>query len=608
MALREAGTGVVTEGVVRTGPLSPLEFPDFGPSLADMVIRPTIDARVLVVSADGTEEVLPAIRQVLDYLGTPYTVWVARSRPGALTTALSAGTHGYFQGVILATGGLTYNDRGTWRGALTDAEWRALWDYEASFGVRQATFYTFPTADYGFQNPIALDTTATPLAVSLTVAGRGVFGYLNPDAPLTIRLSYAYLARPLVGVVPLITDAAGNALAAVRTYADGRENLALTFDGNPYLTHTVALSYGVLHWVTRGFFLGERHVYAGAHIDDIFIDNDRPGGGTVRINHRDLTAVADWQRVTQRRPLTANVVLDMAYNALGTDPTEYPGDTLVTTARALQGEFRWINHTYSHENLDATSYGVARVELSRNIASAATLGLSRFSPANLVTPDVSGLNNAAAMRAAADLGVRYVVSDTSQPGGDNPTPNAGRSNASVPTILQIPRRPNNLFYFVSTPTEWVSAYNGLYRAFWGRDLSYAEVLEQESGALLGYLLRGEIDPWMFHQPNLVAYDGARTTLTDLLDRTFARYGALYTLPILSLAMDDLGRRVADRMAYNAAGVTASFIPRESLTLRAARAITVPVTGLRSAGAETYGGQPITWVTVPAGGAVTVPLP
>ena len=45
------------------------------------------DLRVLVLSADGGEPDLPAIRDALDYLGTPYDVHVATDHPGGLTPA-----------------------------------------------------------------------------------------------------------------------------------------------------------------------------------------------------------------------------------------------------------------------------------------------------------------------------------------------------------------------------------------------------------------------------------------------------------------------------------------------------------------------------------------
>ena len=164
------------------------------------------------------------------------------------------------------------------------------------------------------------------------------------------------------------------------------------------------------------------------------------------------------------------------------------------------------------------------------------------------------------MRAAFDAGIRFVVGDTSVSGYDNPSPNAGLYNPLQPQILMIPRRPNNLFYNVSTPDQWMAEYNDLYRSFWGRDLSYNEILDKESDVLLEYLLKGENDPWMFHQPDLRVYGSGRSLLGDLLDQVFAKYGSRVTTPLISPAMEDLGRRVADRMRYNASGVSGTVDP------------------------------------------------
>ena len=77
-----------------------------------VVAAPMLDARLLIISADGTEPVLGAIQQALDYLGTPYDVWIAASRPNQLTGAtLGAGQHSFYQGVILTTGELGYSPR-----------------------------------------------------------------------------------------------------------------------------------------------------------------------------------------------------------------------------------------------------------------------------------------------------------------------------------------------------------------------------------------------------------------------------------------------------------------------------------------------------------------
>ena len=44
---------------------------------------------------------------------------------------------------------------------------------------------------------------------------------------------------------------------------------------------------------------------------------------------------------------------------------------------------------------------------------------------------------------------------------------------------------------------------------------------------------------MFHQTNLAAYDGVHTLLTDLLDRTLAKYSGYVTVPIVSGAVPPL---------------------------------------------------------------------
>ena len=220
-----------------------------------------------------------------------------------------------------------------------------------------------------------------------------------------------------------------------------------------------------------------------------------------------------------------------------------------------------------------------------------------------MTPEYSGLENPLAMRAASEAGVRYVVGDNSKPEWDNPSPNAGFPHPLEPSILVIPRYPNNLGYDVSTPDQWTTQYNDRYRDTWGRNLSYQEILDKESAVLLSYLLKGDIDPWMFHQANLRAYDGIHTTLTDLLDRTLEKYDALVELPILSLTQDEIGRRMAERMRYNEAGVKASVVPGESITITAKKATEVPVTGLRREDAEQY----TSYVGLEAGESVTLPL-
>jgi hypothetical protein len=570
----------------------------------------TVDARLLVICADEDEPGLQSIRQILDTLGTPYDVEVASS-PGVLTAdRLQLGSHGRYQGVVLTTGNLAYSDSASYRSAFSDAEWQTLWNYENAFGVRQVTWYTYPTTDYGFApSPIAGG--ADPVTAALTERGAEVFADVNAHTPLVVADVWSYRASPLRdgATTPLLQTVDGEVLAAIRAYSDGRENLAMTFDGNVHSLHSLQLAYGAIRWVTRGLFLGERRVYMSAQVDDVFLASDIWPESllrTYRMTSRDLDDVLAWQRARRSEPLTASFRFDMAYNGEGTVDDD-DADALENRARAQQAEFKWINHTYTHQNLDAVSYEIARREVGENVRSAAALGFFRFSGQSLVTPEISGLSNGDAMRALFDAGVRYVVSDTSRPEGLPASPNTGIRNPIRLAILEIPRRPTNLFYNVSTPSEWVGEYNEIYRSYWGRDLTFAELLDVESDFLVRYMLRFEVYPWMFHQANFRAYREGQTLLTDLLDATLRKYSALMNLEVQSPEMHELGRRLNERMGYLDAGVRAVITPDSSLSITAARAARVPVTGLDTPTSQRYGGDAIGYVDVLAGETVTLPL-
>jgi hypothetical protein len=319
-----------------------------------------------------------------------------------------------------------------------------------------------------------------------------------------------------------------------------------------------------------------------------------------------LQAVINWQGAIQGQPSLQDFRLDMMFNGEGTTGIYNP-DTLTPKAQANQMVFKWTNHTFSHPYLDNTSYNTTYSEITQNNQIAQQLGFTTFSIQNLITPNVSGLNNPNAMQAAFDAGVRYLVSDTSVAGGNNPSPNAGMYNQHEPGILQIPRRPNNLFYNVTNPEQWRQEYNCLYNSFWGRDLTYQEILDNESNVLLHYVLTGDMDPWMFHETNLRAYDGTHTLLGDLIDQISSKYNEVLILPISSPTLDSLGTQMASRMKYNTAGVTASMVPGQSITITSQGQAVVPVTGLQTAGAESYGGQWISHVSLNAGQSVTISL-
>src|SRR6266550_1455548 len=299
----------------------------------------TIDMKLLVVSNGKTEADFPAIKQILDYLGTPYDVLDMAVNPGGITSSmLSDGScHGHYQGEIFAYGGYIYTLPGM----------SILTSYEQTFGVRQLNWYMYPNKDFGFNYPYngAINSFGTESA-SFTPGGASVFWYTNTNAPVVISNAYIYLGTPLSGselpagasVTPLLSDAFGNALSLIYTLGDGRQYLTQTFDSNPYLMHDLVLAYGLINWVTKGIFLGEYHVYAAAQVDDLFIngsewipgtpctdpithDRTPPDSTTLpffRINAADMTSLVAWQNKFRSDPLLSNFKLTLAFNGIGT--------------------------------------------------------------------------------------------------------------------------------------------------------------------------------------------------------------------------------------------------------------------------------------------------
>src|SRR2546429_6160032 len=144
---------------------------------------PTIDMKLLVVSNGKTEADFPAIKQILDYLGTPYDVLDMAVNPGGITASmLSDGScHGYYQGVIFAYGAYVYTLPGM----------SILTSYEQTFGVRQLNWYMYPNNDFGFNYPYnGTISSAGADSASFTSAGTSVFCIETTATPVAITNDY----------------------------------------------------------------------------------------------------------------------------------------------------------------------------------------------------------------------------------------------------------------------------------------------------------------------------------------------------------------------------------------------------------------------------------
>jgi hypothetical protein len=239
----------------------------------------------------------------------------------------------------------------------------------------------------------------------------------------------------------------------------------------------------------------------------------------------------------------------------------------------------------------------------------------------MVTPGITGLNDSTYVNEAVASGIRYVVTDTSvlntPNNGPNPSPNVGIVNSINSSLYMVPRHANNLFFNVADPDGWAAEYDCIYTGQAPYATYTAEDIKANiSQSFIVNMLKGDMDPQMFHQPNLVAYDGTHSLLSDLVDETFTTYASLYKLPVLSPTLQELAASMQARNNYNLSGVTASIdnantasatvsvtIPSNSPVISA----TIPVTGLNSTGAEVYGGQNISHIQINVGQTQTLPL-
>ncbi len=607
--------------------------------------------KILVLAGNTKETSYQSITTILQQIGVPYQAVVLSSitpdgsgnRLSAVPLSNSATGQGLYQGIILTDS--TFAECGS-SSCLSTADWTTLNTYATQFSVRIASYYTSPAAQWGLL-PAGSDvsyTAASPLNVTLTTAGALVFPYLNsansiPVAGQGTSGITAYLATPTAAqnetTTPLLM-AGAYTVGVTHTTAGGEEILALTMDDAPTLLHSLAFGYGVINWATKGVFLGSRKVYLNPEIDDLLLGNwiyaparhpacESAGNcPTYFETGPDFQATANWQGGVQSNPLFQSFRGTFALNGVGT--TWFPADDPVFAAIASLGsQFWWVSHTWDHTDLDCFTVNTkgacvpatlsqSLAELNQDIAVAPKLGIT-LDQIGMVTPYNGGLANPSFLQAAAQVGIKYIVA-VQYPG----SPNTGIVNPLVPSILEITRMNNNMFYDVSSPLSgvygsWPDEYNDNYgpaglTPIYSQDQTYSQILNIESqGFLLTNLLTYAPYPLAFHMANTTAYDGVHSVYSDLLDATIIKYDNVFTLPVLSVNIEGIAAVLTERTQYNASGVTGVYTPGVSVVLTTTNAATIPVTGMCSqASCGTYGGQTQDDVVMAANSTVTIPLP
>jgi len=545
-----------------------------GPQSLDRSHAP-VALRQLVLAAYPDDFQLPTWCAILDRIGSPYDVMFT-DRETLSGSLLTHDGIGRYSAVFLTSAALLRPDEDGFFVSTMDAlAWSALWDYERAYDVRQVALNAAPGVepqDDGFRCLAEGPTGATPLYLRMTMAGTAVFDYLNPDALLPVADSYLYRTTIASGAntEPLLT-LDGDVVAALTTAPDGREAAALCFTLGAHQPLEEILGYGLLRWATRGVFVGERRHWLNVDIDD-WCDLDGLITGDVI---RDGPAAGASTRAMARAqgglraqfPLASGLTLNLAYNAAPASRQPVPvsaghgrhavdGDDEVWPA----SYFGWINHTYTHPWMETISYEQSIREIADNLSAARMRGLP-VNPAVLKTPGYSGLgvlgvlgdgegrlvdagleaSNPALLRAARDLGVRFMHGDMSYVGHRPSHHNGGTVHPLQPEITLVPDWTTAIPWWAGTPEEVVAGYDD--------DLDYDDIIENEADIALRHLMRGSVYTHTVHRANTFEYLPGRSVTVDWLDRVLSRYSELYRVPLITLDWGSLAEYVEARMSH-----------------------------------------------------------
>jgi hypothetical protein len=578
------------------------------------------------------------------------------------TFADYAGRRAKYQAVILATGDLVHqvaNPDGTvsFPSALADSEWTALTRFEQTFGIRRISDATFPSPVHGLNAPTNTGEQGGNTG-TLTAAGLQLFPYLKGPVPIdnpsaTAVDAFGYQATPAPQVAPaafqtLLSGPNGSSYLGIYTHPDGREEMVSTVDSNENQLHAQILRHGMLSWVTRGVYLGYQRNYYEMQVDDVFLPDARwsttlkrslvdgpttapdetqcdpaantpdefvGGGGAaitpppvapapaglpacnpIRMTAADVTRLLTWQNANGIR-------LDMVFNGSGSaeflEDTALASDPLLAAFLANKSQFRWINHTFTHLQLDPLTQAQLMSEVGDNI----NWGLQQGLPMDreeLVTGEHSGLHNAAMPATLDALGVKWIAADNSR----EPTP-YGIGGATT-----VPRYPSNVYYNVETHAEQLDEYNYIYlpppagkcvnsatNTCRTTPATWAEYVDSEAGIMFRHVMGNDPRPHFAHQSNL-AGDGV---LYSVVGELLRRYRLYFSPQLVQLTHKEIGQSIARQAGWAqnlAAGRVTGYLQDGLVHVSTTATMPVPVTGTPQG--ELYGGERSGWFTVAPG--------
>jgi hypothetical protein len=563
-------------------------------------VSPSVDARVLLLAADEADPTTQAWVRQLRRLGGLFDLLLPSAlQPLLVSDLVDESGHGRYNAIIMTTDSSQFL-----------ASMDVLMRYRRAFSVRQLAAFEYPRPQVGLDDPLGQDLSGS--LPQLTEAGRLVFPYLRGSVPID-HGTFGYLSDSVDrACFTALLSLADRPLVGLTTGADGTEEMVVTVNYADTLIHWRLLARGLLTWVTRGVHLGMGHHLLSCHVDDVFLSSAPPAFDeatepiSVRMTAEDVEALVQWQ--TQH-----DMTLDLAFNGAG---AALSGDGLTDALLRHKEQFRWLNHTWGHLDLDgrATEDRGAVCwpdadsicqQIERNRQWADRLGV-RASATALVTGGHSGLSNPHLPAALVRCGISVIATDASRE----------PSKAHIGAATAVPRHPTNISTHVTTCNEMLEDYNDRYSPV----SDCTQLIDLEARIILRHMLSHDPRPTFGHQANIT---GERPLLA-VLERTLDLYREYVSeeAPVLNLSMDaiaqELDRRAEWRRVSDQGGVTAS-IRSGGLQLSSDVDVDVPLTLPLGSSAgrsllrrvpfgDTYGSSACGWQRLRSGTTLRISLP
>jgi hypothetical protein len=464
------------------------------------------------------------------------------------------------------------------------------------------------------QDVAITDTSLFPTANLKTNAWVPTTGLFHYPATITD----ATIATPIAKFSAADKWTTETVAGVVNKYPTGRQQMVyFTSWASDWSLASNYLQHSFIHFLTRGLFSGKRKTYLSTQVDDVHLATGIYFP-TEHVEYRtvpeDMTAHATWQAdLHNRLPAGSDFFIELAHNGNGaiiqategvTNPPcdpEYPVyyDEIIETAyewkkplgtgtdmwpvefttypwapqcpaadpllqwfqnTANRDAFAHLSHTFTHQEMNNATFNDANREMTFNIAWMQQVGIasaSKFSPAGLVPPAITGLHNGDVIRAWMQNGIKYVVGDNTRPATRNPANSYWALTTTSDAnghdgLVIVPRWATTIYYncdtLACTTKEWIDTSGGS-----GTEV---DLLNNARETNTRYLLGLHPDPYMFHQANMRQHDMADFTVGSVtgkfsilqiwIETITQELSRLTNWPIVSLIHDDIAQVFLDR--------------------------------------------------------------